>query len=143
MSSGLPAQLSVLSKHADRLQVEAVELSEAVAALLRRADKYRSQVVDLAESITDLLSPGGFGDWVLIDDQFPPLAPPEFAALRALQRYRGLEDGPPALPEEVLRTAARALPCAPEEIVDRAQAAYLHGWRENAGLYAVSGTSTS
>ena len=47
MSSGLEAELRVLSQKADRLQVE---------------------VVELAESLASLLEPGAFGDWVLVDD---------------------------------------------------------------------------
>eukprot|EP00435_Cladocopium_sp_Y103_P058090 s1616_g20.t1 len=86
------------------------------------------EVVELAESIADLLKPEGFGDWVLVDDSFPPLAIQEFNALRALQRFKGLEDGYPDLPEECLRIVARSLACGPEEVVDRAYTAYVSGF---------------
>eukprot|EP00435_Cladocopium_sp_Y103_P053730 s754_g17.t1 len=107
MSNGLHLQLTALSNQADRLQVEVVELAEAIA---------------------DLLKPGQFGDWVLVDDQFTPLPPPEFLALQTILRFRGLEDGPPALPEECVRIAARALPGPPEAILERALKAFNAGW---------------
>ena len=68
------------------------------------------------------------GDWVLVDDEFPPLPSQEFSALRTLQRFHGLEDGYPSLPEECLRIAARALTCQPEEVVRRAHSAYVAGF---------------
>ena len=69
MSSGLRVRLEELSKEADRLQVAAV---------------------DLAESLADLLKPGHFGDWVRVDDEFPPLDSQEFLALKTLQRHQGI-----------------------------------------------------
>ena len=107
MSSGLRVRLEELSKEADRLQVAAV---------------------DLAESIAGLLKPGQFGDWVRVDDEFPPLSLQEFLALKPLQRHQGIEDGPPALPEECLRLVARALSCSPEVLVEKAQKAYTLGF---------------
>ena len=101
------AQLKVLSRRADRLQVECVELAEAIA---------------------DLLAPQAFGDWVLVDDGFPPLPIQEFTALKALQRFHSLEDGFPDTPEECVRVVARSLPCDPEEVVDRARKAYVTGF---------------
>ena len=107
MSSGLHAQLEFLSKQADRLQ---------------------AQCVDLAEAIADLLQPQKFGDWVLVDDGFPPLPIQEFTALKALQRFHGLEDGFPEVPEECVRVIAHSLPCEPEEVVNRARKAYVSGF---------------
>eukprot|EP00435_Cladocopium_sp_Y103_P055556 s1879_g18.t1 len=107
MSNGLKLRLAELSKEADRLQV---------------------QVVELAESIADLLRPGQFGDWVRVDDEFPPLDHQEFQALRTLQRFQGLEDGYPPLPPECLRIVARALCCEPEESIARAKTAYTLGF---------------
>lgn len=107
MSSGLRVRLEELSKEADRLQVAAVELAEAIA---------------------DLLMPGEFGDWVRVDDEFPPLSAQEFLALQTLQRYQGIEDGAPPLPEECLRIVARTLTCSPEVVLDRAKKAYSLGF---------------
>ena len=107
MSSGLRVRLEELSKEADRLQVA---------------------VVDLAESLADILKPGQFGDWVRVDDEFPPLSPQEFQALRALQRFQGIEEGFPPLPEECLRIVARMLCCSPEAVVERAKKAYTRGF---------------
>ena len=107
MSSGLYAQLRHLSQEADRLQVAAVEL---------------------AESIAQLTAPGEFGDWVLVDDGFPPLPIQEFTSLLALQRFHGLEEGFPDLPEECCRLVARSLTCDPEEVVERAKSAYILGF---------------
>ena len=50
MSSGLRPELKATSKRVDRLQVE---------------------VVELAEDIASILVPGAFGDWVLVDGEFP------------------------------------------------------------------------
>ena len=119
MSSGLQAQLQVLSKRADKLQTECVELAEAIA---------------------ELLTPQAFGDWVLVDDGFPPLPIQEFTALKTLQRFRSLEDdGFPVVPEECVRVIARSLPCGPEEVVDRARKAYVTGFLARIAL----STSTS
>eukprot|EP00435_Cladocopium_sp_Y103_P044753 s3587_g12.t1 len=107
MSNGLKIELAALSKKADRLQVEVVELAESIAALS---------------------TPGLFGDWVLVDDSFPPLPQQEFTALQTLQRFYGLEDGCPTLPEELLRVAARALTFSPEEILEKAHSAYSAGF---------------
>jgi hydrogenase maturation factor len=115
MSSGLQAQLQVLSKRADKLQTECVELAEAIA---------------------ELLTPQAFGDWVLVDDGFPPLPIQEFTALKTLQRFRSLEDdGFPVVPEECVRVIARSLPCGPEEVVDRARKAYVTGFLARIALY--------
>ena len=107
MSSGLAASLNELSKEADGLQVAAVEL---------------------AENISKLCNPGSCGDWVLVDDAFDPLPPEEFAAVKALLLHRGLEDGFPPIPEELVRIAARALPVGPQEVVQRAQSAFRAGF---------------
>lgn len=113
MSSGLKLELRALSQRADRLQRE---------------------VVDLAESLAELLKPGQFGDWILVDDLYPPLPPQEFLALQTLLRFRGLEDGPPLVPEECVRLAARSLPGPPDSILDRAQAAFTQGFWAHVAL---------
>ena len=107
MSSGLKVHLRELSKQADRLQAE---------------------VVDLAEGLASVLTPGAFGDWVLVDDAYPPLPIEEFRALQSLQRFKGIEEGYPDLPPECLRIVARALDCEPEEAVARAHKAYVSGF---------------
>eukprot|EP00435_Cladocopium_sp_Y103_P037265 s1351_g9.t2 len=92
------------------------------------------EVVELAEAIAELTKPGLFGDWALVDDEFPPLPPQEFSALKVLQQHRGLEDGFPDLPEECLRIAARALTCPPSEVIERAHSAYVAGFLANVAL---------
>ena len=92
---GLLPQLTLLSRQADRLQVEAVSLAEEVSALCQKVENIETKVS------------------FLIDEGFPPLPSQEFSALQALQRVHGLEDGFPELPEEWLRIAARAFPCSP------------------------------
>ena len=113
MSSGLEAELRVLSQKADRLQVE---------------------VVELAESLASLLEPGAFGDWVLVDDEFPPLEFPEFQVLRTQLAHKGLEDGFPEVPQECVRNVARVLPCLPEEIVQRTTWAFRSGFLARVAL---------
>eukprot|EP00435_Cladocopium_sp_Y103_P063603 s567_g25.t1 len=98
------------------------------------ADKLQGQIVDLAESLADLLKPGQFGDWVLVDDQFTPLPPQEFLALQTLLRFHGIEDGPPTIPEECVRQAARALPGPPQSILDRASSAFQQGFWAHVSL---------
>eukprot|EP00435_Cladocopium_sp_Y103_P060181 s591_g22.t1 len=113
MSNGLRLQLEALSKKADRLQGE---------------------VVELAEELAEILKPGQFGDWVLVDDSYPPLGPQEFLALQTLLRWHGLEDGPPKVPEECVRLAARTLFGSPETILARAQEAFIAGWSARIAL---------
>ena len=73
--------------------------------------------VELAENISEFCNPGSFGDWVLVDDAFDPLFPEDFAAVKALLIYHGLEDRFPPVPEELVRIAARALSGSSQEVV--------------------------
>ena len=71
--------------------------------------------VELAENISELCNLGSFGDWVLVDDAFDPLFPEDFAAVKALLVYHGLEDRFPPVPEELVRIAARAFQAVPKK----------------------------
>eukprot|EP00435_Cladocopium_sp_Y103_P047077 s582_g13.t1 len=93
-----------------------------------KADQLQVAAVDLAEAVAEVLTPGAYGDWVLVDDSFPPLPPAEFQALKVLQKHKGLEDGIPEIPEECVRQAARALTGSPEEVLERARSAYAAGF---------------
>eukprot|EP00435_Cladocopium_sp_Y103_P033529 s567_g8.t1 len=113
MSNGLILRIKELSREADQLQVKAVEL---------------------AESVAELLKPGQFGDWVLVDDSFYPLEEPDFRALKVLQAHHGLEDGFPEIPPEVVRIAARGILGVPSEVLKKATKAYHAGFLAHIAL---------
>ena len=107
MKGGLQLQLRELSRQADRLQAE---------------------VVDLTEGIAELLEPGAFGDWVLVDDGFPPL-PRELAVhLKSKLRFCGVETGPPSLPRYLFDIAATSIEAPDEQILRRADSVFFAGF---------------
>eukprot|EP00435_Cladocopium_sp_Y103_P001062 s4245_g1.t1 len=105
-----------------------------LAALSLRADNLQVAVVELAEEISKLTKPGAFGDWALVDDQFPPLPAAEFQALLAIHRRRGIQNGPPDLPDECLRIASRAIMFSSGVILDRARDAFNSGFEAKVAL---------
>eukprot|EP00435_Cladocopium_sp_Y103_P011868 s4028_g3.t1 len=120
-------------KKAERDRI-AKEKKEEERKKRKEEEGKKAQAVELAEDIAAVLRPGLFGDWVLVDDSFPPLPIAEFQALKVWQYHKGLEDGYPDLPEECLRIAARALSCSPEETVNRAHNAYVQGFLARTAL---------
>eukprot|EP00435_Cladocopium_sp_Y103_P002814 s4259_g1.t1 len=109
-------------------------LQGQLTALSHRADSLQVAVVELAEEISKLTTPGAFGDWALVDDQFPPLPAAEFQALIAIHRRRGVLNGPPDLPDECLRIASRAMIFSSEVILDRARDAFNSGFEAKVAL---------
>ena len=124
----LLAHLSVLK------QCMSSGLIPELRELSNRADRLKAEVVDLAESIAELLKPGQFGDWVLVDGPFCPLPPPEFRIYLASIQLQGVVNGPPQLPEECLRQAERALEGEQSFVARRAQRAFLGGFE---GRFAI------
>eukprot|EP00435_Cladocopium_sp_Y103_P001899 s4694_g1.t1 len=109
-------------------------LQGQLTALSHRADSLQVAVVELAEEISKLTTPGAFGDWALVDDQFPPLPAAEFQALLAIHRRRGIQNGPPDLPDECLRIASRAMIFSSGVILDRARDAFNSGFEAKVAL---------
>eukprot|EP00435_Cladocopium_sp_Y103_P002319 s1393_g1.t1 len=72
--------------------------------------------------------------WALVDDQFPPLPAAEFQALLAIHRRRGIQNGPPDLPDECLRIASRAMIFSSGAILDRARDAFNSGFEAKIAL---------
>eukprot|EP00435_Cladocopium_sp_Y103_P060225 s990_g22.t1 len=96
----------------EALEDSGLPLTEMCVCLLLtegQADQLQVRAVELAESVAELLKPGEFGDWVLVDDPFLPLDKPEFRALKCLQAHHGLEDGPPDIPPELARKMDKSL----------------------------------
>ena len=110
---GLALQIQEISRRADRLQAEAVELAEDVAALLQ---------------------PDVFGDWALVSDSFPPLPQEYLSEVADSLRYRGLEDGPPELPRSLYWLVHSSLNCSRTEAWNRGTSAFFAGFFANIAL---------
>ena len=84
-----------------RLAGYLVDEQRPLRALSRRADQLQVAAVDLAESVASWLTPGAFGDWVLVDDP-PFVLSKDFKGWRT-GSLRSLS------PKELIKVAARAL----------------------------------
>lgn len=88
MSSGLKVQLSDLRIRLDRVVAE---------------------VQDIADELAELQSEGAFGDWVLVEEERPPLDLRILQPIWAANRFVGPEDGPPSTPQCCLDLAHQQL----------------------------------
>ena len=111
---------------------------EALLGLRQSLSVLSGAIGAVQHSISTVLGEPAQGDWVLVADGFRPLPSVQLEHIETLYRYRGVEDGPPELPEELSAIASETLRGDPLYFERRASEAAEIGFWLRAALDTVT-----